>query len=191
MKKNIKHDGPGRPAYKPKFPAKLKFTMTDFCVRNEVNPETGKGPNCSKLTLVKYLDAQLKNRRSGLICKVKDETAAPASESGLGRRSFLYYLRSRASEIVEKATAKSTKPARKSSGLKTAAKSPVSVPLTSTADYEAQKKALGIDSTPTVSVPMAPAPAPTPAPVAETAPVATAPEVVPATTPTEAAPVTA
>lgn len=193
MKKNIKRNGPGRPAYEPKFPAKLKWTMADFCRRNEVDTETGKGPNCSKLTLVKFLKKDLKNRRSGLVGKLKDETAPPDSDSGLGRRSLLYFLRARADEIEAKAEAK---PARKSNGLKTAAKSPVSVKLSTTADYEATKAALGIDTpaptatepaptAPLVSVPIVAEPTPTPVAVTPAATVEA-----PATTPTEAAPVT-
>lgn len=147
MKKNIKRNGPGRPAYQPKFPSKLKWTMADFCARNGVDPETGKGPNCAKLTLVNFLRDDLKNSRTGLIAKVKDETAAPNSEKGLGRPSFLYYLRSRKAEIVAKATEKSPR----KSNLKSAAKSPVSVTLNTTEGYEAMKKSLGVDA-PTVPV---------------------------------------
>lgn len=158
---SVKHSGPGRPAYKPKFPAKLRWTMTDFQIRNGVDPETGKGEHCSKLTLVKFLARELANRRSGLVIKLKGETAAPSSDSGLGRKAFLHCLRSRVNELDEK-TPKTKK-------LATARKSTVSVKLAPTPSYEDTKAALGLDKpapTPVAAAPVAPepvvtAPAPT------------------------------
>jgi len=173
-----KQSGPGRPAYVPKLPTKLRWTMLDLQVRNEVNPATGKGPNCSKLTLVNWLADELANRRSGLVLKVNGETKEPNSKSGLGRKAFVYVLRSRKDELdkTSPAPAKPVKTAKKS-GLKTAAKSPVSVKL-NTASYEATKAAI-LAPTPAPVVAATPEPAPAPAevtsaPVAET-PVATAP----------------
>jgi hypothetical protein len=168
--KTVKHDGPGRPKYQPKLP-RGKFTMNELCQENGVSLKTGKGSNCSKLTLVKFVARELSNRRSGLVVKVKDETSEPNSRKGLGRKPFLFM--------------------RRPNALKAAAKSNVSVSLNTTDAYEAQKEALGIAGTPTAPVtPAAPAPTPEPAPVAEvTAPVAeTAPVAAPVT---DAAPVTA
>lgn len=112
------YDHPGRPAYIPAVP-RSRFTMNDLCEANGVNLKSGKGKNCSRLTLVKWVAKQLDNKRSGLIVKVKDETSEPNSKKGLGRKAFLYIRR------VAK------------DGLKTAAKSNVSVKMNPTADYEA------------------------------------------------------
>jgi hypothetical protein len=172
--KTVKHDGPGRPKYQPKLP-RGKFTMNELCQENGVSLKTGKGSNCSKLTLVKFVARELSNRRSGLVVKVKDETSEPNSRKGLGRKPFLFM--------------------RRPNALKAAAKSNVSVSLNTTDAYEAQKAALGINGTPAADVtapvaPVAPTPEPTApvaevtAPVAETAPVVAAPV-------TDAAPVTA
>jgi hypothetical protein len=148
------YDHPGRPAYIPVVP-RGRFTMNDLCEANGVNLKSGKGKNCSRLTLVKWVAKQLGNKRSGLIVKVKDETSEPNSKKGLGRKAFLY---------IRRAT----------NGLKTAAKSNVSVKMGTTADYEATKAALL--GTPVTAVTVAPTPAPAPAaePVTETAPVAPA-----------------
>ena len=177
MKKTQK--GPGRPAYVPKLPTKLRWTMLDLQLCNKVNPATGKGPNCSKLTLVNWLADELANRRSGLVLKVTGETKEPNSKSGLGRKAFVYVLRSRKDELTKDSTPAKT-PAKKS-GLKTAAKSPVSVKLNTTADYEKAKADL-LAPTPAPVVAATPEPAPTsadvtpaPAPVAETSVASTAP----------------
>jgi len=145
--------GPGRPSYQIKWPTG-KFTFTDLMIANEVNPETGKGKFCTKLTLRKGIDKDMfhldkngnidkdKPRRDSLIVKT-DETRPP--ESGLGRNSFVYVRRSKLQST------KSTK----SKGTSKA-----------TVDYEAQKAALlapVVDITP-------------PEPVSTPDPVVTAPE---------------
>jgi hypothetical protein len=168
------YDHPGRPAYIPVIP-RGRFTMNDLCEANGVSLKTGKGKNCSRLTLVKWVAKQLGNKRSGLIVKVKDETSEPNSRKGLGRKAFLYIRR-----VVK-------------DGLKTAAKSTVTVKMNTTADYEKTKAELLGTNVPAVAV-STPAPEPTPAPVAPvTAPT---PEPVaevaaPAPTAEVAAPVTA
>jgi len=83
---------PGRPLYVPKFPRKMEWTLKDFCVTNDVDPETGKGPRCSKLTLIKWLGRD-KARKGRSIVKRLDHTAPPESEKGLGRKAFLFSLR--------------------------------------------------------------------------------------------------
>jgi hypothetical protein len=150
------YDHPGRPAYIPVIP-RGRFTMNDLCEENGVNLKSGKGKNCSRLTLVKWVAKQLGNKRSGLIVKVKDETSEPNSKKGLGRKAFLYIRR-----VVAK------------DGLKTAAKSNVSVKMTPTTEsYEATKAALLGTPAPAVTV-AAPTPAAEPvtepvSPTAETA----------------------
>lgn len=170
------YDHPGRPAYIPVIP-RGRFTMNDLCEENGVSLKTGKGKNCSRLTLVKWVAKQLGNKRSGLIVKVKDETSEPNSRKGLGRKAFLYIRRTQASN------------------LKTAAKSNVSVKMTTTADYEATKAALLGTNVPAVAVTTPETPAPVaPAPVTETAAVAAPEPVAAAPTAPEvpaAAPVTA
>lgn len=85
-------NGPGRPLYVPKFPRKDEWTMNDFCKANSVDVETGKGPNCSKLTLIKWM-ARDKARKGRSLVKRLDHTAPPSSENGLGRKAFLFSLR--------------------------------------------------------------------------------------------------
>lgn len=145
---NTVQRGPGRPAYQPKFPKSKKFTMADFCVANGIDPKTGKGPNCTKLTLDKFRKANLGQRNSILVL-VKDELREPASQNGLGRKCFVYSLRSRVTAGEKTvAVAKSAK-GKSSKG---------------TFTYEAKKAAL-LASTPSVAVP-ANVPEPTQDPVA-------------------------
>ncbi len=159
-KTNTKRSGPGRPSYVPKLP-RGKFTMTDLCEANEVNLKTGKGPKCSKLTLVKFLAKELANKRTGLVTKVKGETRKPQGDAGLGRKAFLYIRRD----------------APVKNNLATAAKSPVSVKVApGTTDYEAQKAALGLGNPEPVTITQAPA-EPTPAPVVAESPAPAQPEV--------------
>ena len=177
--------GPGRPAYVPKIPGR-KFTFADFMEANEVNPETGKGPNCSKLTLTKFLDRDMYNafesgarkgkankaspRKNSLVIKL-DETREPNSESGLGRKTYVYLRRDKLDTLK---TAKVAK-AKVSVNVGTAATKPRKAKgvSTATADYEAQKAAL---LTPTPAVTIAPVEtAPVDAePTAEVAPTITA-----------------
>lgn len=181
--KQIKHDGPGRPHYVVRWP-RGKFTFTDLEIENGVNPKTGKGKNCTTLTLRKALKRELSNRRSGAVVHLKDTLADPNSKSGLGRKQYVYTRRTGV-------TASKASAPRKAAA---AAAADVTVNVSqATQDYEAQKAAL-LAPIPVVTITPAPTPAPvapevtpeaapvaadpaptaeaTPAPVAETAPVA-------------------
>lgn len=141
---------PGRPLYVPKFPRKVEWTLKDFCVANEVDPQTGKGPRCSKLTLIKWLGRD-KARKGRSLVKRLDHTAAPDSEKGLGRKAFLFSLRDKmATDAADTATtaADSTPEA-----------TPAETPETSA--YEAQKAALLGTPAPVVDI-TTPAPEATP-----------------------------
>lgn len=199
MKKNANTNanrGPGRPMYTPKFPRSLRWTMRDFCEVNGVNPETGKGKACSKLTLIKFLDRDMHPRiksgkNAGKLNKAVlrpdsvvirlEETAKPESDSGLGRKAFLHCLRSRKDELKGKTAKAAVKSTRKA---KT-----VTVDVgTGTADYEATKTALlapAVDIAPAAPTPEVTAPAETPAATAEAVP-APAVEVAPAAEPVTA-----
>ena len=104
---------PGRPKYAPKFPRTNKWTMADFMEVNGVNPETGKGENCAKLTLIQFRNRDVKLGEKSVIVKL-DELRAPASVGGLGRRAFVYCLRSKLDEIqaADAAKAAKVKPAK-------------------------------------------------------------------------------
>jgi len=96
----------GRPQYSPKFPNKDKWTFHDLCVENDVvmDPESeyyGKGPACSLLTLRKMINRDKAKRSHSLIVKLKDEMAPPSSQTGMGRKSFLYMLRTNIQPIIE------------------------------------------------------------------------------------------
>ena len=145
---------PGRPLYVPKFPRKVEWTLKDFCVANEVDPETGKGPRCSKLTLIKFL-ARDKARKGRSLVKRLDHTAAPDSEKGLGRKAFLFSLR-------EKMATEASDSATPAANPETSAASDVSA---ETSAYEAQKAALLGSPAPVVDIttPDAPTPEATPA----------------------------
>lgn len=169
MKKNTaKHSHPGRPKYVPVIP-RGKFTMIEFCIANGVNPKNGKGKNCSKLTLIKFL-----KRKEGkaLVQKVKDELAEPTSKKGLGRKAFLFQRREGVTmptpTITLRAKGKSAKAASATPAPKR--KYTRKATSTATADYEATKAAL---LAPAVTITPDPTPAPeatpAPEPVAETA----------------------
>lgn len=156
-----KNTGVGRPKYNVKWPNR-KFTMADLMVANEVNPKTGKGKLCTKLTLVKALQRDMfmldaktgkpdmeRPRRNSMIVRVKDETREPNSKTGLGRKTYVYIRREKVANVTKDVTKDVT----------VAKSSPKS-----TESYEAHKAAL---LAPVVTI----APAPTPAP-AEVAPVA-------------------
>jgi hypothetical protein len=122
---NMKNQrGPGRPMAKIKVPGR-KFTFADLKEAND---------HVTPLTLRKFLKRDAARKGKSEICLVKDETREPNSKKGLGRKTFVYILRS------------------KLNALKNASKSKVSVPLgdkapaaTPTAsNYEATKAALGI-----------------------------------------------
>jgi hypothetical protein len=116
MSKQSTKQGPGRPKYSPDFPRKTNWTFIDFMEVNgvESNPESkkyGKGPNCTKLTLTKYLGRDMfylfatgkrkgqpdrsRPRPNSTVKLVKDEFAEPNSENGLGRKGFIYTLRNK------------------------------------------------------------------------------------------------
>jgi hypothetical protein len=103
-KTNKSSNGPGRPAYQIKWPTG-KFTFQDLEILNGVDPETGKGKVCTKLTLRKGLARDLALNSKSLIVKTK-ETRAPDSESGLGRKSFVFIRRSKLQATKAKKSAK-------------------------------------------------------------------------------------
>jgi hypothetical protein len=124
--KNEKNRGVGRPSYAVKYP-NHKFTMSDLMVANGVNPKTGKGKLCTKLTLVKALQRDMfildKNgkpdverpRRNSTIVRVKNETRQPNSVSGLGRKTFVYIRRDKLVKSEKTVTVSiGTKPESKS-----------------------------------------------------------------------------
>ena len=194
MKKNTNANrGPGRPMYAPKFPRSLMFTMTAFCEANGVNPETGKGKNCSKLTLIKFLG---RKQGKSLVARLK-ATAEPNSDTGLGRKPFLFCMKDRLDEakakIAEwdaKAKAKETPKAKAPRKARTPKTVTVDVGVSQTTqDYEAQKAALLAPTVaPVITPDPTPAPEATPAVAEDNAP---APEAVAAETAAVAAEATA
>jgi hypothetical protein len=209
MNENTEKKGPGRPKYQPKFPRKLEWTFQDFMETNsvEINPDSarygkstlpkGEKNRCTKLTLIKYLDADLfireeaKKGKRGEIVKANSKSLVVRltdifAGNELGRKGFMYCLRDRLNErkpVTPPAEAqKAIKRAK--ANRKPRAKSTQTDLSPATKQYEEIKTIL---STPTpapevaptvtpVSVPVATAPAPesvvvptpTPAPVAET-----------------------
>lgn len=169
--------GPGRPKAEIKWPAK-KFTFADLCEANGTDFETGKG-RVTKLTLRKSLDRDMfhviesgknkgkvdksKPRRNSLVVLL-DETREPASKDGLGRKSFVYVLRSRldalktAKAVSVSVTTKANKPGRKANKSATVS--------SATAAYEDIKAVLAAPSVPMADV----APVADPTPAADTAP---------------------
>ena len=154
--KNKNQRGPGRPMADISIPNR-KFTFADLVEAND---------HVTPLTLRKFLKRDAARKGKSIVVLVKDETREPNHKKGLGRKTYVYIPRSKAS------------------ALKTASKSKVSVtlaPAKSTADYEATKAAL-----------LAPTPEPAIAPeaiAADTASVAaeaTAPVVDSNTTPVTA-----
>lgn len=94
-----KHDHPGRPMYQPKFPRSKEWTFMAFMTINGVNvdhgsKDFGKGPNCTMLTLRKWLTRDKARKGKSEVVIVDGVTADPESESGLGRRACVYRLRS-------------------------------------------------------------------------------------------------
>jgi hypothetical protein len=170
MKKQEKvSNGPGRPQYEIKWP-RSKFTFTDLMIANEVDPKTGKGNLCSKLTLVKGLKRELKGN-SSLIIKLKDVFAPPNSKNGLGRKQLVYSRRSMVrnpnntkNEEVTTDVSQDTK------------------------DYEAQKAALLAPSSEIVMAPEVVVITPEPIPAPEPIPTALTDQIVPVVTITPPAP---
>lgn len=159
----MKNKGPGRPKYRPNIP-KGKFTFTDFEIANGVNPKTGKGKDCTTLTLRKWLKEDLSKRGHSTIVHLKDTFAEPTSKAGLGRKQYVYQRRAgvsvkavaHAPETPAAGKSKATKKSRKTA--KTPADTVIPVVEVNaispeTANYEAQKAEL---LAPVVSI--APAP---------------------------------
>jgi hypothetical protein len=149
MKKNT---GPGRPKYTPVIP-KGKFTFTDLEIANGVNPKTGKGKDCTTLTLRKWLKRELAKRGHSAIVHLKDTFADPTSKHGLGRKQYVYQRR--AGVTIAKPSAPAPKPtavkATKTAKAKAPKRSAVTkAPATvigkglskATENYEAQKAAI-------------------------------------------------
>ena len=166
MKKKTKtaivHDHPGRPKYLPKFPRTDEWTFNQFMAINDVdsakylvngkpNPNFGKGPNCTMLTLRKWLGRDLARKGHSEVCVIKGVTAEPDSTDGLGRRAKLYRLRS-----VPAKDHSADKAPRKARKVNSTAKAD---------DMVAKAKAILAEPTPAVVI------APAPAPVIPTAPV--------------------
>lgn len=184
-----KHDGPGRPKYEPVFPRTKEWSFTDFMEVNgiNINPNSkdfGKGPNCTMLTLRKFMARDAKKMGHSLITKIKGVTSEPNSKDGLGRRAYLYSLRAKAN-VKRVSAPKAEAPADVESTV-----TPHDDVSDATKHYEEIKAILAAPSTVTIpAVTIAPevTPAPEPvatveetktepvAPVAETAPVATEP----------------
>jgi hypothetical protein len=95
----------GRPKYEPIMP-KGKFTINDFCESNGVNIKSGKGDKCSKLTLIKFLARDHKRGGKSVIVKLADVVAEPNSKAGLGRKAYVYQLRTKVAAPAPKVTPK-------------------------------------------------------------------------------------
>jgi hypothetical protein len=175
------------------------------------NPDSkdfGKGPNCTMLTLRKYMERDMyfhkegkrpiaanrtkANPRSNIVI-LRGVTSEPNSENGLGRRAYVYSLRANApAKTAVKAAAPSTP--RKARKAKTATVTAPSGVSDATQKYEELKAILAAPSTPvpvekpaeqpaTVTVPAVTiTPEATPAPVTPVAP-APAPEAAPVVPP--------
>lgn len=184
-----KHDGPGRPKYEPVFPRTKEWSFTDFMEVNGINinsnsKDFGKGPNCTMLTLRKFMARDAKKMGHSLIVKIKGVTSEPNSKDGLGRRAYLYSLRAKAN--VKRASApKSEAPAA----------ADVVTPHDDVSDatkrYEELKSILAVPTPApaavvipavTITPEATPAPAPAPDPVVE-APAAPVAETTPAAEP--------
>lgn len=85
------NQGPGRPKYEPTLPRKNRFTFTDFMTANGVNPETGKGEKCSKLTLNNWMKRN--EGKNSPIVRLTGISAKSNSATGLGRKQFVFCKR--------------------------------------------------------------------------------------------------
>jgi hypothetical protein len=171
--------GPGRPAYEPKVP-QSKFTFADFMELNGVNFETGKGPNCSKLTLDKWLKRDKESKGKSMIVKL-DETREPNSKNGLGRKTYVYVRRSKLDTL--KSAKVATGKSKVSVNVGTAAPKARKAKNVSaaTSEYEAQKAALLVPAWAVTITPVEPAPEPVAATMEatpENSPVLTQPETI-------------
>lgn len=195
----MKNKGPGRPKYRPNIP-KGKFTFTDFEIANGVNPKTGKGKDCTTLTLRKWLKEDLSKRGHSTIVHLKDTFAEPTGKGGLGRKQYVYTRRAgvsvkavaHAPETPAAGKSKTTKKSRKTA--KTPADTVIPVVEVNaispeTANYESQKAEL---LAPVVDIAPAPLAVDPPAMVDKTesteSPVAETAEEQPPTEPAETAP---
>ena len=148
--------GPGRPKYNPVFP-KGNFTFSDFLTVNGVDPETGKGENCTMLTLRKWMKKDASRHQRSEVVRVQGELAAPDSDNGKGRKKFVFCLRDK-NAVAVKSPAKAKTPTKAKSKAKS--KSKGKSKTNPTADYEATKAALlapAITITPDVAPEIAPA----------------------------------
>ncbi len=185
MKKNTESNGPGRPRYQMKYPTTKQWTFQDLMEANDVSLRTGKGPNCTKLTLTKNMDRDLfireegKNGKRGkilrtnpksVVVRLTDVFAEPSSKDGLGRKGYLYCLRAK----FDGRTTRTTKPAKavRATRKTRTPRATAAVSQTPVADALDKIHAALAAPTPVVNVTPAavpvvtvtPAPAPTPAP---------------------------
>jgi hypothetical protein len=202
------YDHAGRPKYRPSWPRSQEWTFADLMTANGVETNSksktfGKGPNCSMLTLRKFMDrdAELKDGSEIVTVMNKDGkpvTCKPNSKSGLGRHALVYSLRNaknsrQLTADARKLSATGAKPAPVARKVTRKAKKTVAA---ANADYEAQKAALLTPTPAVVITTPAPAADATPAPVAPaaaapvTAPVVEVPiaNEAPAATPAEPTP---
>jgi len=158
MSKNSKNEkstrGPGRPSYEPRFPKSKEFTFADFAEANGIDLKTGKGEQCTPLTLRKWLKRDQATKGHSVLVLVKGVTADPQGKKGLGRRALVYSLRDKASATSKPHTTKGSL-------------------SKATEKYEAQKAEIATPEA-TVAVPVlnvtpeAPAPTPEPPVASET-----------------------
>ena len=182
--KNTKYSHSGRPRYGIKWPKGREFTKKQICEVNDIdmrrkingklNPNWGKGPLCTLLTINKGVARDLAKRGHSVLIRLK-ETAEPDSKSGLGRHANLYALRSKGvtshvPAVKPSSTPNAVKAPRKARTPKSTSQTPTADTLDKIHDILAQPST----PTPALTVPavtIAPeAPAPAPAPVAVEAP---------------------
>lgn len=177
--------GVGRPKYVPMFPSTARFTFEAFLAKNQArdtafNATRKEGEKeisiVTPLTLRKWLKRDAARKGKSEVVLWKNKLADPSSEAGLGRKKFVYSLRSKYDPTADKK-------ATSQKSLKSAKASKVSVTLTdSPAPAPVATPAPVTEASPAIVAPVAaiaPEVAPvteTPAPVAETpAPVAAEP----------------
>lgn len=175
--KNSKQ-GPGRPRYIPALPRKTRFTITDVMVHNGVDMETGKGPKCSKLTVINWKNWDKSKGKNSEMVQLKGTSTKSNSEIGLGRKQFVFCKRAdfsaqqaeidlanetkkvkvvKVKTVKVKATkVKVIKPAKtvKVKAIKVKTVSPVTVNIGNGKTYDEVKAALLAPSAPVVIVPV-------------------------------------
>jgi len=87
----------GRAKYIPNFPRSKEWTFIDFIEVNgiETNPKSknfGKGPNCTMLTLRKWMVRAAQRKARSIIVRVPDAAIDSNSTDGLKRRAYWYRL---------------------------------------------------------------------------------------------------